>query len=209
MNADAGGSLMTQITLIIILTAINAFFSSAEMAIVSLNRNRIRVMVEEGNKRAILIEKLIREPSKFLATIQVGITLAGFFASAYAATGLSGRLAVFLEVHGVAYSPQIALIIITILLSYFTLVFGELYPKRVALQKSEAIAMFTIRPIIAVSKITMPFIRLLSGSTNLIVRVSGIKMEQLDERVSMEEIKSLIEVGQEHGVINETEREMI
>lgn len=209
MSADNSGGLISQMMLIVLLTAINAFFSSAEMAIVSINRNRIRMLVEEGNKKAIMLEKLIKEPSKFLATIQVGITLAGFFASAYAATGLSSRLAVFLEVHGVVYSSQIALISITILLSYFTLVFGELYPKRVALQKSEVIALFSIRPIVTVSKITMPFIKLLSGSTNLLVRASGIKTERLDEKVSMEEIKSVIEVGQEHGVINETEREMI
>lgn len=209
MSADNSGGLISQMMLIVLLTAINAFFSSAEMAIVSINRNRIRMLVEEGNKKAIMLEKLIKEPSKFLATIQVGITLAGFFASAYAATGLSSRLAVFLEVHGVVYSSQIALISITILLSYFTLVFGELYPKRVALQKSEVIALFSIRTIVTVSKITMPFIKLLSGSTNLLVRASGIKTERLDEKVSMEEIKSVIEVGQEHGVINETEREMI
>ena len=209
MSADNSGGLISEMMLIVLLTAINAFFSSAEMAIVSINRNRIRMLVEEGNKKAIMLEKLIKEPSKFLATIQVGITLAGFFASAYAATGLSSRLAVFLEVHGVAYSSQIALISITILLSYFTLVFGELYPKRVALQKSEVIALFSIRTIVTVSKITMPFIKLLSGSTNLLVRASGIKTERLDEKVSMEEIKSVIEVGQEHGVINETEREMI
>lgn len=209
MSADNSGGLISEMMLIVLLTAINAFFSSAEMAIVSINRNRIRMLVEEGNKKAIMLEKLIKEPSKFLATIQVGITLAGFFASAYAATGLSSRLAVFLEVHGVVYSSQIALISITILLSYFTLVFGELYPKRVALQKSEVIALFSIRPIVTVSKITMPFIKLLSGSTNLLVRASGIKTERLDEKVSMEEIKSVIEVGQEHGVINETEREMI
>lgn len=208
MNTD-GSSTMTQILLIIVLTALNAFFASAEMAIVSLNKNKIRMLSEEGNKKALLLEKLMEEPSKFLATIQVGITLAGFFASASAATGLSGRLGVYLRDIGIPYSSQIALLFITILLSYFTLVFGELYPKRVALQMSEKIAMFSVKPIIAVSKITAPFIRLLSGSTNLLVRISGIKTDRLDEKVSMEEIKSLIEVGQEHGVINETEREMI
>lgn len=209
MNDVGSGGIVTEIILIILLTGINAFFSAAEMAIVSINKNKIRMLTENGNRKAILLEKLMEEPSKFLATIQVGITLAGFFASAYAATGLSGRLAVFLEVHGIAYSSQIALISITILLSYFTLVFGELYPKRVALQRSEAIAMFAIRPIVAVSRVTMPFIRLLSSSTNLIVRATGMKTEKLDEKVSMEEIKSVIEVGQEHGIINETEREMI
>lgn len=206
---NTGGSTVTQILLIVLLTGLNAFFASAEMAIVSLNKNKIRLLAEEGNKKAALLEKLTEEPSKFLATIQVGITLAGFFASASAATGLSGKLAVNLERLGIPYASQIALFIITIILSYFTLVFGELYPKRIALQMAEKIAMFSVRPLIAVSKVTKPFIKLLSGSTNLLVRISGIKTERLDEKVSMEEIRSLIEVGQEHGVINETEKEMI
>ncbi|NLZ47458.1 MAG: HlyC/CorC family transporter [Clostridiales bacterium] len=206
---NTGGSTIRQILLIVILTALNAFFASAEMAIVSLNKNKIRLLSEEGNKKAALLEKLTEEPSKFLATIQVGITLAGFFASASAATGLSGKFAVYLERIGLPYASQIALFIITIILSYFTLVFGELYPKRIALQMAEKIAMFSVRPLIAVSKVTKPFIRLLSSSTNLLVRISGIKTERLDEKVSMEEIRSLIEVGQEHGVINETEKEMI
>lgn len=206
---NTGGSTITQILLIVVLTALNAFFASAEMAIVSLNKNKIRLWAEEGNKKADLLEKLTEEPSKFLATIQVGITLAGFFASASAATGLSGKFAVHLARIGIPYSSQIALFIITIILSYFTLVFGELYPKRIALQMAEKIAMFSVRPLIAVSKVTKPFIKLLSGSTNLLVRISGIKTERLDEKVSMEEIRSLIEVGQEHGVINETEKEMI
>jgi putative hemolysin len=209
MNTEAGSSTTMQIFLIIILTSLNAFFASAEMAIVSLNKNKIRMLSEDGNKKAVLLEKLMEEPSKFLATIQVGITLAGFFASASAATGLSGKFAVYLSSIGVPYAQQLALLFITIVLSYFTLVFGELYPKRVALQMSEKIAMFSIKPIVAISKVTMPFIKLLSGSTNLLVRISGIKTDRLDEKVSMEEIKSLIEVGQEHGVINKTEREMI
>ncbi len=209
MNTEAGSNTTVQILLIIILTALNAFFASAEMAIVSLNKNKIRMLSEEGNKKAMLLEKLMEEPSKFLATIQVGITLAGFFASASAATGLSGKLAIFLSRIGIPYGQQLALFFITILLSYFTLVFGELYPKRVALQMSEKIAMFSVKPIVLISKMALPFIRLLSGSTNLLTRISGIKTDRLDEQVSVEEIKSLIEVGQEHGVINETEREMI
>ena len=134
---NTGGSTIRQILLIVILTALNAFFASAEMAIVSLNKNKIRLLSEEGNKKAALLEKLTEEPSKFLATIQVGITLAGFFASASAATGLSGKFAVYLERIGLPYASQIALFIITIILSYFTLVFGELYPKRIALQMAE------------------------------------------------------------------------
>lgn len=209
MGTNSNSQIIFQIILIAILTLVNAFFASAEMAIVSLNRNRLKLLSDEGNKKAILLEKLMEEPSKFLATIQVGITLAGFFASASAATGLSSRFAIFLNRYNVPYSSKVSIVIITIILSYFTLVFGELYPKRIALQKSEAIAMTAVKPIVYISKITIPFVKLLSNSTNLLVRISGIQMENLEEKVSKEEIRSLIEVGQEHGVINKTEKDMI
>lgn len=202
-------NLTSQIILIVILTSLNAFFASAEMAIVSLNKNKMKFLAEEGNKKAKLILKLMEEPTKFLSTIQVGITLAGFFSSASAATGLSVSLSEYLNKLSIPYSEQIALVLVTIILSYITLVFGELFPKRVALQKSEAIAMFSVRPILYISKITLPFIKLLSASTNILIRLVGLEIDGLDEKVSKEEIKSLVEVGQEHGVINETEKEMI
>ncbi|MCM0647071.1 hemolysin family protein [Clostridium swellfunianum] len=199
----------SQVILIVILTMLNAFFASAEMAIVSLNKNKIKLLAEDGNKKAQLLLKLMEEPTKFLSTIQVGITLAGFFSSASAATGLSDDLAQYLNNLGIPYSSQIALILVTIILSYITLVFGELFPKRVALQKSETIAMFSVRPILYISKVTVPFVKLLSASTNVLVSLAGLDKEGLDEKVSKEEIKSMVEVGQEHGVINETEKEMI
>ena len=199
----------SQLILIVILTLINAFFASAEMAIVSLNKNKMKILAEEGNKKANLLLKLMDEPTKFLSTIQVGITLAGFFSSASAATGLSGGLAEYLKRFNIPYSGQIAIILVTIILSYITLVFGELFPKRVALQKSETIAMISVMPILYVSKITVPFVKLLSASTNILVRLFGLEIDGLDEKVSKEEIKSLVEVGQENGVINETEKEMI
>lgn len=209
MESVPEGGVTTQLVLIVILTLINAFFASAEMAIVSINKNKIRHLAENGNRKAQLLEKLMNEPSNFLSTIQVGITLSGFFASASAATGISGELSNLLESFNVPYSSNIALLVVTILLSYVTLVFGELFPKRVALKKAEAIAMFSIKPIIIVSKITLPFVKLLSGSTNLLLRISKLNEDNLEEKVSKEEIRSLIEVGQEHGVINETEKDMI
>ncbi|OSA89472.1 UNVERIFIED_ORG: hemolysin [Clostridium botulinum] len=202
-------NITSQIILIVILTLLNAFFASAEMAIVSLNKNKIKILAEEGDKKAIILLKLMEEPTKFLSTIQVGITLAGFFNSASAATGISEDLARYLSGLNIPYSNKIALIIVTIVISYITLVFGELFPKRIALKKSEAIAMFSVRPVLYVSKITAPFIKLLSASTNILVSLAGLDKEGLDEKVSKEEIKSLVEVGQEHGVINETEKEMI
>lgn len=205
----SSSSIMTQFILIAILTLINAFFASAEMAIVSMNKNKVKLLADEGNKRAQLLLKLIQEPTKFLSTIQVGITLAGFFSSAYAATGISDNFAVFLSSLNVPYSEEVALVLITIGLSYITLVFGELFPKRLALQKSEAIAMFSVVPIVYVSKITSPFVKLLSASTNILAKITGLDGNNLEEKVSKEEIKSLVEVGQEHGVINETEKEMI
>ncbi|WP_238882064.1 hemolysin family protein [Clostridium sp. YIM B02551] len=202
-------NVISQLILIAILTLLNAFFSSAEMAIVSLNKNKIKLLSEEGNKKAQLLERLMQEPTKFLSTVQVGITLAGFFSSASAATGISEDLGNVLTAINIPYSRQIALVLVTIVLSYITLVFGELYPKRVALKKSETIAMFSVRPILFVSKLTVPFVKLLSVSTNVLLRITGLNSNDLEEKVSKEEIKSLVEVGQEHGVINETEKEMI
>jgi putative hemolysin len=202
-------NITSQLILIAVLTLVNAFFAAAEMAIVSLNKNKLKLLADEGNKKAQLLIKLTEEPTKFLSTIQVGITLAGFFSSASAATGLSDDLGQYLNSFGIPYSSQIALIVVTIILSYITLVFGELFPKRVALQKSEAIAMFAVKPILYVSKVTIPFIKLLSASTNVLVGLAGLDKEGLDEKVSKEELKSMVEVGQEHGVINETEKEMI
>ncbi|ARC85904.1 transporter associated domain protein [Clostridium argentinense CDC 2741] len=210
MEGGFGSSnIIFQIILVVILTLINAFFSSAEMAIISMNKNRIKILAEEGNKKAQLLEKLNEEPSKLLATIQVGITLAGFFSSASAATGISSYLSRYLSQFNIPYVNQISLISITIIIAYLTLVFGELYPKRIALQKSEAIAMLSIKPILIVSKITGPFVKLLSLSTNALVKLSGLNTENLDEKISREEIKSLVHVGREHGVFNETESEMI
>lgn len=202
-------SLMSQFILILVLTALNAFFASAEMAIVSVNRNRIKLLAEDGNKKATLLVHLLEEPNKFLSTIQVGITLAGFFSSASAATGISEVVGQYLSQFGIPYAQPISLVVITLLLSYFTLVFGELVPKRIALQKSEQIAMLSVRPIVFVSKLTKPFVKLLSLSTNLLLRILGMNDSDLEEKVSREEIKSLVDVGEEHGVINQIEKEMI
>ena len=203
------GSLLLQIVIIIILTGINAFFSSAEMAIVSLNKNKLKILIEDGNKKAILLDNLLKEPSKFLSTIQVGITLASFFASASAATGLSQFLSVFLNKMKVPYSAQLSMIIVTFLLSYVTLVFGELIPKRVALRSSEKMALSSIGVIVFISKIFSPFVKFLTFSTNVVLTLLKLKEDNIEEKVSKEELRSLVEVGREHGIINEVEKEMI
>ncbi|MFC2483327.1 MAG: hemolysin family protein [Haemophilus parainfluenzae] len=203
------GSLLLQIVIIIILTGINAFFSSAEMAIVSLNKNKLKILIEDGNKKAILLDNLLQEPSKFLSTIQVGITLAGFFASASAATGLSQYLSSALRPLNIPYSNQISMILITFLLSYITLVFGELIPKRIALRNSEKIALSSIGVVVFISKLFSPFVKFLTFSTNLVLTILKMKEDNIEEKVSKEELRSLVEVGKEHGVINEAEQEMI
>ena len=203
------GSLLLQFIVIIVLTGINAFFSGAEMSIVSVNKNKIKVMVEEGDKKAILLDNLLKEPSKFLSTIQVGITLASFFASASAATGLSQFLSVFLNKMKVPYSAQLSMIIVTFLLSYVTLVFGELIPKRVALRSSEKMALSSIGVIVFISKIFSPFVKFLTFSTNVVLTLLKLKEDNIEEKASKEELRSLVEVGREHGIINEVEKEMI
>lgn len=202
-------SLVSQFVLILLLTLLNAFFASAEMAIVSVNRNRIKMLADDGDKKASLLVDLLEEPNKFLSTIQVGITLAGFFSSASAATGISEVIGASLSQLGIPYAQSISIIVITIILSYFTLVFGELVPKRIALQKSEQMAMLSVRPIVFVSKFAKPFVKLLSLSTNVLLRVIGMSDTDLEEKVSREEIKSLVDAGEEYGVINQIEKEMI
>ena len=203
------GSLLLQIVIIIILTGINAFFSSAEMAIVSLNKNKLKILIEDGNKKAILLDNLLQEPSKFLSTIQVGITLAGFFASASAATGLSQYLSGALQPLNIPYSNQISMILITFLLSYITLVFGELIPKRIALRNSEKIALSSVGVVVFISRLFSPFVKFLTFSTNFVLTILKMKEDNIEEKVSKEELRSLVEVGKEHGVINEAEQEMI
>lgn len=209
MDPDPSMSLAVQLTLLAALILINAFFASAEMAIVSVNKNKIKILAQEGNKKAKLLLKLYEEPNKFLSTIQVAITLAGFMASAVAATSVSVYIASFLSKYGIHYSTQIAVVLVTLILSYITLVFGELYPKRMALQYSEKIAMFCVKPLIFISKITKPFVWLLSASVSFLLRITGVKDTNIEEHYSEEEIRSLLEVGQETGLIKETGKEMI
>ena len=198
--------LILQLVLIALLTIVNAFFSSAEMALVSVNKNKIKKLSQENNSKAKLLEELIDEPSKFLATIQVGITLAGFLSSAAAATGIASQISMGMNI---PYSKEISMVIVTVILSYFSLVFGELIPKRIALQNAEKIALFSVKPIYIVSIITRPFIKILSISTGLILKILGYKDEKIDEKVSEEELMTLICQSQEDGYIEKEEKDMI
>lgn len=159
--------------------------------------------------KATLLLKLLEEPNRFLSTIQVAITLAGFLASAVAATSMSDDIAAFFSKFSIPYPTQIAIVLVTLVLSYISLVLGELFPKRLALQYSEKISMLTVKPIIVVSKITKPFVWLLSTSVSILLRITGVNTTDVEEQYSEEEIKSLLEVGQETGLIKETGKEMI
>jgi len=208
---EQSGSIIPYIILLVLLIIVNGLFSASEMAIVSANRNKIQAMAEDGDTRAAVLMGLLSKPSNFLATIQVGITFAGFLTAGSASTVFGDMLVPVLKNIGipVSYGRTIAQILITVAISYFSLVFGELLPKRIALQNPEKIALTAAKPINFFSKLTRPFVLLLSGSTTLFGKMVGIHSETLEEEISIEEIRSMIEVGKEKGVINQTERDML
>lgn len=200
-----------QILILVILIGLNAFFAASEIAFISLNDNKIEKQSKEGNKKAKQIEKMLETPSKFLATIQIGITLAGFLSSAFASDTFADKLAPLLEgiiPIGIGVWKSISIILITIILSFFTLIFGELVPKRIAMKNYEKIAFGTIGIIRAISIITAPFVRLLTITTNAISKLFGVG-ENEEEIVTEEEIKMMVNQGEENGTIEEDEKELI
>jgi putative hemolysin len=205
--------LFLEITVLIMLIVLNAFFAASEIALITLNDNKVKTMADKGHKKSIMLLNLLSEPSRFLATIQIGITLAGFLASAFAAEKFAGRLAEFLFDAGVPVQlgilRTVSLVVITLILSYFTLVLGELVPKRLAMQKAESISMLVVAPLTFLSKVSAPFVRLLTSSTNVIVRLFGVDPNAKDEQVTEEEIRMMVDVGKENGTILENEKIMI
>ena len=202
---------MIQIIVLILLVALNAYFAASEIAFISLNDAKIEKEAKEGNKKAKLILKMVKEPSKFLATIQIGITLAGFLSSAFASEAFASELAPILNnliPLGLNIWNTISIIIITLILSYFTLVFGELVPKRVAMKNYEKIAYGTVGVIRFIAVIASPFVKLLTFSTNFVSKVFGVSAED-EEVVTEEEIRMMVDVGEEKGAIEEEERELI
>lgn len=208
MEDSSSVSLYFELCILLFLTFINGFFACSEMAIASINKNKIKAMAE-NDKKAKTIYNLLKEPTKFLSTIQVAITLAGFLASASAATHFSSTLQIYLKQIGLPSSNLIALTIVTIILSYFTLVFGELVPKRIALENPEKIAKSTINIVILMSKILTPFVILLTVSTNVILKILRINLKNFKEETSQEEILSLLNIGRVSGVVDKEEEEMI
>ena len=210
MESDPqAANILSQLAVLLILTIVNAFFAGSEMAVVSVNKNKIHRLAEQGNKNAALIERLMEDSTVFLSTIQVAITLAGFFSSASAATGIAQVLGGAMAERGIPYSQSIASVLVTIILAYFNLVFGELVPKRIALQKAEGFSLLCVRPIYMISRVMSPFIKLLSLSTSGVLKLIGMHSETLESDVSEEEIKSMLETGSEKGVFNDIEKEMI
>lgn len=201
-----------KVILIIVLIFVNAFFAASEMAFVSLNDTKLNRMAKNGNKKAEKIVKMLVNPSKFLATIQIGITLAGFLSSAFAsesfASFIAPKLNELIPVLSLSAWNIVSIVVITIILSYFTLVFGELVPKRLAMKNSEKIAFFSIGIINAISVVTSPFVAVLTFSTNAISRLFGVS-EKEEKTVTEEEIRMMIDVGEEKGTIEEDERNMI
>ena len=204
--------MFSQLIILVILILLNAYFAASEIAFISLNDAKIEKQAKEGNKKAKQIEKMLKEPSKFLATIQIGITLAGFLSSAFASETFADMLAPILNNWIPAVSigvwKSISIIIITIILSFFTLVFGELVPKRLAMKHYEKISFATIGVIRAISIVTAPFVKLLTVVTNGISKLFGVG-ENEEETVTEEEIKMMVNQGEEKGTIKEEEKELI
>ncbi len=208
-----GGSLFLQILLQIFLIFINAIFACAEIAVISMNDNKLSKLAAAGDKRALRLTKLTDQPARFLATIQVGITLAGFLGSAFAADNFSDYLVGWLVSLGVnipaATLDSISVIVITLILSYFTLVFGELVPKRAAMRKAEQMALAMSGLVYVISKIFAPLVWALTASTNAVLRLFGIDPNAEDEKITEEEIRLMVDAGSEKGAINHSEKEMI
>ncbi len=206
-------SIAFMILLQVVLIMLNAIFACAEIAIISMNDNKMAKMASEGDKRAVRLQKLTSQPARFLATIQVAITLSGFLGSAFAAENFSGVIVDWLVGLGVTIPVKVldsaAVIFITIILSYFTLVFGELVPKQVAMRKAESLALGLSSLISGIAKAFAPLVSLLTLSTNGVLRLMGIDPNAVEEEVSEEEIRMMVDVGSEKGTIDFEEKEFI
>ncbi len=206
-------SIAFMLLLQVVLILLNAVFACAEIAVISMNDSKLERMAAEGDKRAVRLARLTKQPARFLATIQVAITLSGFLGSAFAAENFSDGLVNWLLGLGVpipaATLDAVAVVIITIVLSYFTLIFGELVPKRVAMRKAEAMALGMSALISTIAKLFAPLVWLLTISTNAVLRLVGIDPNVEDEEVSEEEIRMMVDVGSEKGAIDHEEKQFI
>ncbi len=206
-------SMIFMILFQVLLIALNAVFASAEIAVLSTNEAKFEKLAEQGNRKSKRLLKLIKNPAKFLATIQVAITLSGFLGSAFAAENFSEPIVKGLLSLGVPISEStldtIAVVVITLVLSYFTLILGELVPKRIAMKKSEKIALSISALLSFISIAFSPIVAFLSISTNFVLRIIGINPDETDEQVSEEEIRMMVDAGSEIGAIDAQEKEFI
>lgn len=208
---DDPNRILPGIILIVVLVLLNAFFAAAEMSLVSVRRTRIKQLVEEGNARAKTVLALLEHPTNFLATVQIGLTIVGFLASAFAAINLAEPAAVWLHGLGLSLSAAkpLAVVVITIILSLFTLVFGEIAPKSLAIQNAEKLSLSLAGTIRLMSYIALPGVKLVSFLSDLLVRPFGTHVRFTNPILTEEELKMLVEAGEEEGVIEEEEKEMI
>lgn len=201
--------------ILIVLILINAFFAASEIAVISLSESKLKRQADEGDKKARKLLPMVQKPGSFLSTIQIGVTLSGLLASAVAASSFAEPIVSWL-VEGIgitAVSPgtlnTVAIIIITLVLSYFSLVFGELIPKRIAMQKSEPVARFCCGVVSALSAVFRPVGWVLSKSCNAVLRLLGIDPNADGEDVSEDEIRLMVDIGEEKGAIEPGEKELI
>lgn len=197
----------------VVLIALNAVFAAAEIAIVSMNDNKMAKMAKEGNKKAARLVKLTSQPSRFLATIQIAITLAGFLGAASAAESFSDVIVEAVMKTGISIPENllnsVVVFLITLIISFLNIVFGELVPKRIAMRNPESFALGISGLIFAISKIFKPIVWLLTASTNLVLRLFKIDPNENDDEVSEEDIRMMVDVGSENGTIDRTEKEFI
>lgn len=211
----SAGNIIVKLVILLVLILVNAFFAMSELAIISLNDNKIDKMAEDGNKKAKKIVKLTESSSKFLSTIQIGVTLAGFLTSASASTTFASMITDALRgtsvynALGEGLINGIAVVIVTIIMSYFSLVLGELVPKKIAMQVPEKISFKIVDILLFFSKLFAPLVKILSVSTNAVVRLLGFNPHADEETVTEEEIRMMVDVGGEKGVIEDVQKEMI
>lgn len=217
MDDPGPGNLLLKLVLLVVLIFINAFFAMSEIAIISINENKLRRMAEDGHKASNQLLSLTSDSARFFSTIQVGVTLAGFLTSASAADNFSEPLAQVLSnlfhvesgSSAFGFLTGLSLVLVTIIISFFSLVFGELVPKRIAVQKSESISFKVAGILVCVNKFMRPIVSLLSGTTNLVVKSFGFDPHAEGAPVTEEEIRLMVDAGEEKGVIEESQKEMI
>lgn len=214
MDPDVA-NILGKVVVLLLLVLVNAFFAMSEIAIISLNDNKVKVMAEEGHKGAKKVLKLTENPSNFLSTIQIGVTLAGFLTSASAASSFADPLAnwivnIFnLNPAALSVLKGVSMVLVTVIMSYFSLVLGELAPKRMAMQKAESISFKVVGILLFIKTAMSPFIKILSVSTNIVVRLFGFDPNASDQTVTEEEIRMMVDAGEEKGVIEENMSDMI